>query len=161
MSHSQGGEQSSWEMVCPCSPQSALGPPGAFCLVLLSNKSMRLPWHPFSHLELLGTFSSHLSPTSFTGPKLFSESCSNFSFSTQPSLVWFLGKLVPVSLGLSPSSFLYPAISSSWPQLALCQGLSVLASAGWVSVAQAGLAQLPAQGWGEVGGRCRRWLCWG
>lgn len=125
-------------------PAEGSGPTGAFHFVLLSDESIHLPWHPCSHLELklLCTFSSYLSPTSFTGPKMFCEFCFNFSFPLSPQPVWLPGKLFPVSLCLSPSSFLYPAISFSQPQLTLHLGLSVLASAGLVSVAQARLAQL-------------------
>lgn len=62
---------------------------------------------------------------------------------------WFPGKCFPVSLGLSPPSFLSPATSFPWPQLTRC--LSVLASARWVSVAQARLAQLHTRGGVEMG----------
>lgn len=58
------------------------------------------PWgtleHPFLHLELklLCTFSSYLSPTSFTGPKMFVSPASTSLFLSIPfPLIWFPGKL--------------------------------------------------------------------
>lgn len=73
--------------------------------------------------------------------------------------VWFSGKLFPVSLGLSLSSFLYAAISLPYLQLILCLGLSVVASAGLGSVVQARLAQLHTRGgvrrMGRIVGRVR------
>ena len=76
---------------------------------------------------------------------MFCESCCNFSFLLSPRQSGFLTNF-PVSLGLSLSSFLYPAISFPLPQLTLCLGLSVVVSVGLGSVAQARLAQLHTRG---------------